>query len=77
MAEAFSRIWRLKFACHFQLAAQSASVPLIQPGPEVIKRTLAQSEITDDHDASFMPSGKREWAAFQRRLYRELPVYRN
>jgi len=77
MGEAFARIWRLERACRFQLAAQSAGVPLRQPSPEVIQRTLAQGRAIYGPEASFMPSGKREWAALLRRLDRELPGYRN
>lgn len=77
MGEAFARIWRLERACRFQLAAQSAGVPLLTPPPEVIERTLAQGRQIYAPDASFMPSGRREWAALLRRLDRELPGYRN
>ncbi len=77
MGEAFARIWRLERACRFQLAAQSAGVPLRTPSPEVIERTLAQGRQIYAPDASFMPSGRREWAALLRRLDRELPGYRN
>jgi len=77
MAEAFSRIWRLERACRFQLAAQSAGVPLRQLSPAVIERTLEQGRILYGPQASFMPSGRREWAALLRRLDRELPGYRN
>lgn len=77
MGEAFARIWRLERACRFQLAAQSAGVPLRTPSPEVIERTLEQGRQIYGTQASFFPSGKREWAALLRRLDRELPGYRN
>ncbi|WP_428827939.1 class II aldolase/adducin family protein [Azonexus sp. IMCC34842] len=77
MAEAFARIWRLERACRFQLAAQSAGVPLRQLPAEVIARTLEQAKVLYGPLASFMPSGKREWAALLRRLDREAPGYRN
>lgn len=75
MAEAFARIWRLERACRFQLAAQSAGVPLRQLPQEVITRTHAQAQVLYGAQASFMPSGKREWAALRRKLDRELPGY--
>ncbi|THF65238.1 class II aldolase/adducin family protein [Pseudothauera rhizosphaerae] len=75
MGEAFARIWRLERACRFQLAAQSAGVPLRQLPPEVIARTLEQAQAIYGPQASFFPSGKREWAALRRRLDRELPGY--
>lgn len=75
MAEAFARIWRLERACRFQLAAQSAGVPLRQLPEEVITRTHAQAQVLYGAQASFMPSGKREWAALRRKLDRELPGY--
>ncbi len=75
MAEAFARIWRLERACRFQLAAQSAGVPLRQLPEDVITRTHAQAQVLYGAQASFMPSGKREWAALRRKLDRELPGY--
>lgn len=75
MAEAFSRIWRLERACRFQLAAQSAGVPLRQPPPEVVARTVEQARAIYGRTAAFFPSGRREWAALLRRLDRELPGY--
>lgn len=75
MGEAFARIWRLERACRFQLAAQSAGVPLRQLPDEVIARTHAQAQEIYGGQASFFPSGKREWAALRRRLDRELPGY--
>lgn len=75
MAEAFARIWRLERACRFQLVAQSAGVPLRQLPEEVITRTHAQAQVLYGAQASFMPSGKREWAALRRKLDRELPGY--
>lgn len=76
MAEAFSRIWRLERACRFQLAAQSAGVPL-QPLPDaVIERTLQQAELIYGRQASFFPSGRREWAALLRLLDRQSPDYK-
>jgi ribulose-5-phosphate 4-epimerase/fuculose-1-phosphate aldolase len=77
MAEAFSRIWRLERACHFQIAAQSAGVPLRQIAPEVIEHSIAQSRVIYSREASFFPGGRREWAAWRRRLDRELPGYAN
>lgn len=77
MPEAFARIWRLERACRFQLAAQSAGAPLRALPPEVIARTLEQGRQLYGAQASFMPSGKREWSALLRRLDRELPGYRN
>jgi hypothetical protein len=76
MAEAFGRIWRLERACRFQLSAQSAGVPLRMPSPAVIQRTLEQGHQIYGPQASFMPSGQREWAALLRRLDRDLPGYR-
>ncbi len=76
MAEAFSRIWRLERACRFQLAAQSAGVPLRLPSPAVIERTKDQGRRIYGPQASFFPSGQREWAALLRRLDRDLPGYR-
>lgn len=75
MGEAFGRIWRLERACRFQLAAQSAGVPLRQPDPSVIARTQVQAEEIYGRGASFFPSGKREWAALKRRLDRVAPGY--
>lgn len=75
MGEAFARIWRLERACRFQLAAQSAGVPLRQLPTEVIARTHEQAEAIYGTQASFFPSGKREWAALRRRLDRALPGY--
>jgi len=75
MAEAFSRIWRLERACRFQLAAQSAGVPLRAIAPAAIARTLTQGRAIYGREASFFPSGRREWAAWRRRLDRELPGY--
>lgn len=75
MAEAFARIWRLERACRFQLAAQSAGVPLRSLSPEVIERTLAQAEIIYGRQASFFPGGRREWAALRRQLDRQSPGY--
>ncbi|MDR0737364.1 MAG: class II aldolase/adducin family protein [Zoogloeaceae bacterium] len=77
MPEAFSRIWRLERACRFQLAAQSAGVPLRQLPPHVIERGTRQAKIIFNDQSSFLPVGKREWAALLRRLDRELPGYRN
>ncbi|MDR1890072.1 MAG: class II aldolase/adducin family protein [Zoogloeaceae bacterium] len=76
MQEAFSRIWRLERACRFQLAAQSAGVPLQALPPQVIERGLRQADIIFNDKAAFLPVGKREWAALLRRLDRELPGYR-
>lgn len=77
MAEAFGRIWRLERACRFQLAAQSAGVPLQELPPEVIARTVAQAKQITGDQSGFFPVGKREWAAHLRRLDRELPGYRD
>jgi ribulose-5-phosphate 4-epimerase/fuculose-1-phosphate aldolase len=77
MPEAFSRIWRLERACRFQLAAQSAGVPLQQLPPQVIERGAQQGKIIFSDQSNFLPAGKREWAALLRRLDRELPGYRN
>jgi ribulose-5-phosphate 4-epimerase/fuculose-1-phosphate aldolase len=77
MPEAFSRIWRLERACRFQFAAQSTGVSLKTLPPEVIERGLEQAKIIFGDQASFLPAGKREWAALLRRLDRELPGYRN
>lgn len=75
MGEAFARIWRLERACRFQLAAQSAGVPLRRLPDEVIARTHEQAQAIYGAKASFFPSGRREWAALRRRLDRELPGY--
>ncbi|MDR1062404.1 MAG: class II aldolase/adducin family protein [Azoarcus sp.] len=77
MAEAFGRIWRLERACRFQLAAQSAGVPLQVLPQRVIDRTIEQAEAISGDDSRFFPVGKREWAAHLRRLDRELPGYRD
>jgi ribulose-5-phosphate 4-epimerase/fuculose-1-phosphate aldolase len=77
MAVAFSRIWRLERACRFQLAAQSAGVPLQELPQHVIERTTAQAQKIVAPDSTFLPAGQREWAALLRRLDRELPGYRN
>jgi ribulose-5-phosphate 4-epimerase/fuculose-1-phosphate aldolase len=77
MPEAFARIWRLERACRFQLAAQSAGVPLRPLTEVVISRTVEQAKVLYGPQASFMPSGKREWSALLRRLDREAPGYRN
>jgi ribulose-5-phosphate 4-epimerase/fuculose-1-phosphate aldolase len=75
MAEAFSRIWRLERACRFQLAAQSAGVPLRPLPPAVIERTLAQGQAIYGRQASFFPNGRREWAALRRLLDRQYLGY--
>jgi ribulose-5-phosphate 4-epimerase/fuculose-1-phosphate aldolase len=77
MAEAFGRIWRVERACRFQLAAQSAGVPLIALPQSVIDRTTGQARAISDDNSRFFPAGKREWAAHLRRLDRELPGYRD
>jgi ribulose-5-phosphate 4-epimerase/fuculose-1-phosphate aldolase len=77
MPEAFGRIWRVERACRFQLAAQSAGVPLIELPPSVIERTTRQARAISGDDSKFFPAGKREWAAHLRRLDRELPGYRD
>jgi ribulose-5-phosphate 4-epimerase/fuculose-1-phosphate aldolase len=77
MAEAFGRIWRVERACRFQLAAQSAGVPLIELPQSVIDRTTVQAKAISGDDSRFFPAGKREWAAHLRRLDRELPGYRD
>ena len=77
MAEAFSRIWRVERACRFQLAAQSAGVPLPALPQPVIDRALEQAKVIVSEQSTFLPAGKREWAALLRRLDRELPGYRN
>jgi len=77
MAEAFGRIWRLERACRFQLAAQSAGVPLQELPQQVIERTVKQAQAITGEQSNFFPVGKREWAAHLRRLDRELPGYRN
>lgn len=77
MPEAFARIWRLERACRFQLAAQSAGEPLRPLPAAVIARTVEQAKVLYGPQASFMPSGKREWSALLRRLDREAPGYRN
>lgn len=77
MPEAFSRIWRVERACRFQLAAQSAGVPLQSLPPQVIERGTQQAKHIFNEKSSFLPAGKREWAALLRRLDRELPGYRN
>jgi ribulose-5-phosphate 4-epimerase/fuculose-1-phosphate aldolase len=75
MGEAFARMWRLERACRFQIAAQSAGVPL-QPIPDdVIARTHEQARAIYGTQGSFFPSGRREWAALLRKLDRELPGY--
>lgn len=75
MGEAFARIWRLERACRFQLAAQSAGVALRELPEAVIARTHEQAQTIYGAQASFFPSGRREWAALRRRLDRELPGY--
>ncbi|MDR0701073.1 MAG: class II aldolase/adducin family protein [Azoarcus sp.] len=77
MPEAFGRIWRLERACRFQLAAQSAGVPLRTLPQHVIDRTIGQVKTISGDDAKFFPAGKREWAAHLRRLDRESPGYRD
>ncbi|MDR2366068.1 MAG: class II aldolase/adducin family protein [Zoogloeaceae bacterium] len=77
MPEAFSRIWRLERAFRFQLAAQSAGVPLQQLPPEVIARGAQQAKVIFADQSNFLPAGKREWAALLRRLDQALPGYRN
>jgi ribulose-5-phosphate 4-epimerase/fuculose-1-phosphate aldolase len=76
MAEAFGRIWRVERACRFQLAAQSAGVPLQELPPQVIERTVRQAKVITGDQSAFLPAGKREWAAHLRRLDRELPGFR-
>jgi ribulose-5-phosphate 4-epimerase/fuculose-1-phosphate aldolase len=77
MPEAFGRIWRLERACRFQLAAQSAGVPLQELPQTVIARTTQQAKTIFGDHSSFLPSGRREWTALLRRLDRELPGFRN
>jgi ribulose-5-phosphate 4-epimerase/fuculose-1-phosphate aldolase len=79
MAEAFGRIAQLDRACRFQITAQSAGVPLVALPQSVIDRTTAQARaFSNGSDAKSFPSSKqRGWAAYLRKLDRELPGYRD
>ncbi|NWG47213.1 MAG: class II aldolase/adducin family protein [Alphaproteobacteria bacterium] len=71
VAQAFLVIYTLERACEFQLAIQSAGVPLHPVRPEVIERIPRQLKVQD----SSIDIPQASFAALKRRLDRVNPGY--